>query len=62
MEDQIKKDALKIVDILHGLSVRYVKEDEIIPFDPEFTSFINVNTPSELKMAEEIALDVGLEI
>ena len=25
------KDALKIVDILQGLSVRYVKEDEIIP-------------------------------
>ena len=62
MEDQIKKDALKIVDILPRLSVCYVKEDEITPFDPEFTSFINVNTPSELKMAEEIALDVGLEI
>lgn len=54
MEDQIKKDMLKIVDILPRLSVRYVKEDEIIPFDPEFKSFFNVNTPSEFQKAEEM--------
>src|SRR4030067_2689864 len=54
MEDQIKKGVLKIVDILPRLSVRYVKEDEIIPFDPEFKSFFNVNTPSEFQKAEEM--------
>lgn len=54
MEDQIKKGVLKIVDILPRLSVRYVKEDEIIPFDPEFKAFFNVNTPSEFQKAEEM--------
>ena len=54
MEDQIKKGVLKIVDILPRLSVRYVKEDEMIPFDPEFNSFFNVNTPSEFQKAEEM--------
>lgn len=55
MEEQIKRGNLKIIDIIPGLKVRRIERDEIISFDPEFTSFINVNTPSELKMAEEMA-------
>lgn len=55
MEEQIKRGNLKIIDIIPGLKARRIERDEIIPFDPEFTSFINVNTPSELERAEEIA-------
>lgn len=55
MEEQIKRGNLKIIDIIPGLKARRIEKDEIIPFDPELTSFINVNTPSELKRAEEVA-------
>lgn len=54
MEEAIKKGDLKIIDILPMLKVRRIERNEIIPFDPEFRSFFNVNTPSELKEAEEI--------
>ncbi|MBI3353729.1 MAG: molybdenum cofactor guanylyltransferase [Nitrospirae bacterium] len=55
MEGQIKRGNLKIIDIIPGLKARRIERDEIIPFDPEFTSFINVNTPSELERAEKMA-------
>lgn len=55
MEGQIKKGNLKIIDVIPAVNVRRIEKDEIIPFDPEFTSFINVNTPSELERAEKIA-------
>lgn len=54
MEDAIRKGDLKIIDILPRLNVRRIATDEIIPFDPEFKSFFNVNTPSEFQKAEEM--------
>ena len=48
MEDLIRKDNLKIIDFFHRVKKRDVLTEEILPFDPKLTSFLNVNTPEEL--------------
>jgi len=48
MEDLIRKDNLKIIDFFHRVKKREVPTEEILPFDPKLTSFLNVNTPEDL--------------
>jgi molybdopterin-guanine dinucleotide biosynthesis protein A len=48
MEDLIRKDNLKIIDFFHRVKKREVSTEEILPLDPNLTSFLNVNTPEEL--------------
>jgi molybdopterin-guanine dinucleotide biosynthesis protein A len=48
MEDLIQKDDLKIIDFFHRVKKREVSTEEILPFDPDLASFLNVNTPEEL--------------
>jgi molybdopterin-guanine dinucleotide biosynthesis protein A len=38
-----------VSDLFDDISVRYVGRNEIAPFDPEFLSFVNVNTPDDLR-------------
>lgn len=49
IEEQIEKGNNKIADIFNICKVRYVDEDEIVPIDPEGRSFINLNTPEDLR-------------
>jgi molybdopterin-guanine dinucleotide biosynthesis protein A len=37
------------------VSVRYVEADEIARFDPEFHSFLNMNTPQDWQKIQTIA-------
>ena len=37
-----------------GLSARLVSEDEIRRIDPQFLSFLNVNTPEDLEFARKL--------
>ncbi len=37
-----------------GLSARLVSEDEIRGIDPQFLSFLNVNTPADLELARKL--------
>jgi molybdopterin-guanine dinucleotide biosynthesis protein A len=55
MEDALSKGEGRLQGIFEGLKVRYVEEPEIRPFDPELRSFININTPGDLAMAEKLA-------
>jgi len=48
MEDLIRQDNLKIIDFFHRVKKREVPTEEILPLDPNLTSFLNVNTPEEL--------------
>ncbi len=48
MEDLIRKDNLKIIDFFHRVKKREVLTDEILPFDPNLASFLNINTPDDL--------------
>ena len=48
MEELIRQDNLKIIDFFHRVKKREVPTEEILPLDPNLTSFLNVNTPEEL--------------
>jgi len=48
MEELIQQDNLKIIDFFHRVKKREVPTEEILPLDPNLTSFLNVNTPEEL--------------
>ncbi len=60
------KDCLKVIErnllrkiyavrkIFPTLRVKYITEEEIKKYDPEFHSFFNINYPGDLKRAEKI--------
>lgn len=45
----------RMVGLLERVPVRYIEPPELTDVDPGLTSFINVNTPDELKEALELA-------
>jgi molybdenum cofactor guanylyltransferase len=45
--------------ILHKLNVRYVSGDECRRYDPQLLSFFNINSPQDLKKAEEINVRIN---
>lgn len=56
IESQIQRDSRQIQKIFDGVKVRRITEEEIIRFDPDKRSFINLNTPKEYK--EAVCLDL----
>jgi molybdopterin-guanine dinucleotide biosynthesis protein A len=57
IKSRLGKSDLKIHDLLAELDVFFLDEQEISRFDPEFRSFLNINTPSDLKEAMRVADD-----
>lgn len=53
MEELIRQDNLKIIDFFHRVKKREVPTEEILPLDPNLTSFLNVNTPEELNRIKD---------
>ncbi len=49
----------QVLRFFSEVSVRYVDEGEIRRFDPNLRSFLNVNTPQELKKIEKSATRFG---
>jgi molybdopterin-guanine dinucleotide biosynthesis protein A len=54
MEDLLQKKNLKIIDFFPRVKKREVTTEEILPFDPQLVSFLNVNTPEDLARAEDL--------
>ena len=50
----IDQDNLVIIDLLDAVKTRYVEEDEIKIFDPDFSSFFNINTAKDLTKAKSM--------
>lgn len=50
----LDKNALRIVSWFSTLKVYEMSPEEIRPVDPDFRSFINVNTPEEFQQAEAL--------
>lgn len=48
MEDLLLRGDLKIIDFFHRVKKREVLTDEILLFDPQLRSFLNINTPEDL--------------
>jgi len=53
IERAIRAGERRIVSFFSSVRVRYVSEEEVVPFDPRLTSFRNVNTPEEWRAAKE---------
>jgi molybdopterin-guanine dinucleotide biosynthesis protein A len=55
IEEQLKRDNLKIAAFFDSVKVRYIEKKEIERFDPEHLSFFNVNTAADLEKAGRLA-------
>jgi molybdopterin-guanine dinucleotide biosynthesis protein A len=55
MEDLLFKSNLKIIDFFPRVKKREVPTEEILPFDPQLLSFLNLNTPEDLVRVQELA-------
>jgi molybdopterin-guanine dinucleotide biosynthesis protein A len=51
MAELLSRDNLKIIDFFNRVRVREVPSEEILPFDPGLKSFLNINTPEDLRRA-----------
>jgi molybdenum cofactor guanylyltransferase len=51
IEARLQADDLKISGFFDEVRVRYVPEEDIARFDPDFLSFFNVNSPPDLERA-----------
>lgn len=51
IESMIDKGDLRIIGFYSEVSVREVSEEELAPFNPEPSSFMNINTPEDYKEA-----------
>ncbi|MBN1656821.1 MAG: molybdenum cofactor guanylyltransferase [Anaerolineae bacterium] len=47
MADQLQSGKRRIIAFFGAVRVRYVEADEIVQFDPDRLSFVNVNTPED---------------
>ena len=54
MEELLRQDNLKIIDFFHKVKKREVPPEEILPFDPQLSSFRNVNTPEDLTEIQRV--------
>jgi molybdopterin-guanine dinucleotide biosynthesis protein A len=48
---RIQRGDLRVVDAVATLDVRYLDPDELLPFDPDGTLLLNLNTPDEYERA-----------
>jgi molybdenum cofactor guanylyltransferase len=50
---KLDADRLKVIGFYDEVRVRYLDEPEYQPFDPKGLSFRNINTPEELRQAQQ---------
>jgi molybdopterin-guanine dinucleotide biosynthesis protein A len=50
---------LKIVGFFDEVRVRYVERDDVACFDPQFRSFMNMNTPADWERLQQLAMQEG---
>jgi molybdopterin-guanine dinucleotide biosynthesis protein A len=53
MEDLLCRGRLKILDFFPRVKKKEVPAEQIIPFDPQMVSFLNLNTPEDLSRIQE---------
>ncbi|RLB18862.1 MAG: molybdenum cofactor guanylyltransferase [Deltaproteobacteria bacterium] len=54
IERNIDKGIYQVIRVFQDVSVRYVEEEEIRKFDPDLRSFLNVNSPEELRRIQDL--------
>jgi len=48
IEDVLASGRRSIRDVLDKMPIRFVEEDDLRHYDPELSSFVNINTPDDL--------------
>jgi molybdopterin-guanine dinucleotide biosynthesis protein A len=59
IETRLLANRLRIIGFFDEVSVRYVERDEVSRFDPNFYSFLNMNTPEEWQRLQAIAQEAS---
>lgn len=54
LSELLKAGKVSILELFGLVNVKYIQEPELRKADPEFYSFINVNTPSQLTNAQDL--------
>ncbi len=55
IESRLQLNQLRVIGFFDDVSVHYIGRDKVSEFDPEFYSFINMNTPEEWESAKLLA-------
>ena len=55
IEARLQARALKIIGFFDDVRVRYVQREEVARFDPTFRSFMNMNTPADWQIVQQLA-------
>jgi molybdopterin-guanine dinucleotide biosynthesis protein A len=55
IERRLLANQLRIIGFFEEVSVRYLEQSEVAKFDPQFYSFLNMNTPEEWEKVQAIA-------
>jgi molybdopterin-guanine dinucleotide biosynthesis protein A len=55
IEPRLLADKLRVIGFFEEVSVRYVEREEVARFDPDFYSFLNMNTPDEWHRIQSLA-------
>lgn len=59
IKPRLLRNKLRVIGFFDEVSVRYVDRDEVSRLDPDFHSFINVNTPEEWQKIKTLAKKLG---
>jgi molybdopterin-guanine dinucleotide biosynthesis protein A len=62
IETRLLANQLRVIGFFEEVSVRYVEREEIAQFDPDFSSFINMNTPEEWRKVQKLAQSRGVNL
>ena len=55
IEARLQANKLRIIGFFDDVSVRYVERQEVAKFDPNFYSFMNMNTPEDWQTVQTLA-------
>lgn len=55
IQKRLLANQLRVIGFFEDVSVHYVARDEVAQFDPEFHSFINMNTPEDWQRVQQLA-------
>lgn len=54
IQKRLLTNQLRVIGFFEDVSVRYVERNEVAQFDPEFHSFINMNTPEDWQRVQKL--------
>lgn len=59
IKSRLLRNKLRVIGFFDEVSVLYIDRDEVSRFDPDFYSFININTPEEWQQMRTLAEKLG---